>query len=379
MANKSTSGTTAKRGALWYSFFDRFLPSTQSTATATELAHEIRNVGSWVMIALVIGLVLLGLSQSGSWPLPSLLSLGLFVSGALVGFLFGIPRVAANPPDSAGAETDSENGKRPILNVNTNLEQISDWLTKIIVGLGLVEMRKIAPGVSAFAKTIGPAFRSSPAVAPIAVSIYFPILGFTSGYLITRLYLSGLIGRADTQLENFRKTKSDVTKLVSAASEATSGKDDHEATPDEKEVASEKAARVVRRVVTPENVQSFRSGSILWVDDRPANNSNLIEAFRKLGISVDLSLTTEDALAKLSSGQRYDAIITDMGRQADPKAGYTLLRAFRERGIRIPTLIYAGSSSEEHRREAKAAGAADSTNSPERVFEFVTEAVSKGE
>jgi CheY-like chemotaxis protein len=375
MANSSSSDVTTKRYP-WYSFVTRLLPRSRSTNAETELTREIQNVGSGVLVALFVGLLLLGFSQGGFWPLPLLLGLGLFLVGALVGFLFGIPRVTTNAPDDRGAEVGDANARRPILSVNTNLEQISDWLTKIIVGLGLVEMRKIPISVSAFATVIGPAFRSSPMVAAIAVSIYFPVLGFTSGYLITRLYLSGLIGRADIQLENFKKTKSDVTKLVSAASAATLRKDDHEPTRGETEIASQKAASLVQRVVTPQNVHAFRAGSILWVDDRPANNSSLIEAFRRLGISVDLSLSTEDALAKLSSGQRYDAIVSDMRRTGDALAGLTLLKALRERGIQIPKLIYAGLTSDQHRREAITAGATDYTNNPDRVFEFVTEAVS---
>src|SRR5215207_3296326 len=54
-----------------------------------------------------------------------------FGVGALVGFLFGIPR------------RFQREGSDPALGglvVNTNLEQISDWLTKIIVGVGLVEI-----------------------------------------------------------------------------------------------------------------------------------------------------------------------------------------------------------------------------------------------
>ena len=83
--------------------------------------------------------------------------------GGFVGFLFGIPRVlqdgqsgSAGPhpgvrpeaptnlrlPSGASASSPSA-GSGFRINVNTNLEQISDWLTKIIVGLGLVELRNM--------------------------------------------------------------------------------------------------------------------------------------------------------------------------------------------------------------------------------------------
>jgi hypothetical protein len=57
--------------------------------------------------------------------------------GALTGFLFGVPRVRSTSDSS-----NSETSKSPLTfslrgyQANTNLEQISDWLTKIIVGCG---------------------------------------------------------------------------------------------------------------------------------------------------------------------------------------------------------------------------------------------------
>jgi CheY-like chemotaxis protein len=350
------------------------MTSLESSITEdSALTRQITDIGVGVLFFLLLGVLLLALSQGWNWQLPVLIALGVFLAGALIGFLFGIPKVASAAAKQQNQSTNGQASDAPrILNVNTNLEDISDWLTKIIVGLGLVELRNIPAGVLRFANVTGPAFHSSGSVAPVAVAIYFPVLGFTSGYLLTRLYLSTLIGRADVQLTRFRQTQSDVERLVAAASRASSDKAEEGVTPDEKAAA---AANVVRRAVTPQTLWNFRSGSILWVDDNPSNNMNLIDAFRKLGINVDLSLSTDEALAKLDGGQRYDAIITDMGRPPDGKAGYTLLAALRDRGIRIPTLVYAGSSAPEHRKEAQAAGAVDSTGSSNRVFEFVTNVI----
>lgn len=107
------------------------------------------------------------------------------------------------------------------------------------------------------------------------------------------------------------------------------------------------------------------------MDDRPANNRFLIEAFRELRINVETALSTQDALEKLDH-ERFDVIISDMGRPGDARAGYTLLRALSERGSTTPVIIYAGSDSDELRKEAIAAGAVDSTNSPQRLFYEVT-------
>lgn len=125
-------------------------------------------------------------------------SLATYAFGFGVGFLFGIPRVLQgdNPSGVAGGTY--------IQKVNTNLEQISDWLTKIIVGLGLVQLQQL-PGflkrVSVWAAASLPLAQGS-SVAQVAAFatafiVYFSITGFLAGYLLTRLYLAGAFRRAD--------------------------------------------------------------------------------------------------------------------------------------------------------------------------------------
>src|SRR6202043_965823 len=62
-----------------------------------------------------------------------------YFTGGIVGFLFGIPRTVQG---SAPSEKASQ------YKTNTNLEQVSDWLTKIIVGIGLVQIGHIVPALS---------------------------------------------------------------------------------------------------------------------------------------------------------------------------------------------------------------------------------------
>lgn len=75
--------------------------------------------------------------------------------GGLFGFLFGIPRTSEQPPRPVlpPASADSNNAEDPgsaqdtirqrDYQPNTNLEQISDWLTKILVGVGLIQIKQI--------------------------------------------------------------------------------------------------------------------------------------------------------------------------------------------------------------------------------------------
>src|SRR4051812_541587 len=60
-------------------------------------------------------------------------------AGILVGFLFGIPKTARRKTEPSSSLTLMEGDYQP----NTNLEEISDWLTKMLLGIGLVELKRL--------------------------------------------------------------------------------------------------------------------------------------------------------------------------------------------------------------------------------------------
>lgn len=129
------------------------------------------------------------------------------------------------------------------------------------------------------------------------------------------------------------------------------------------------AAQVVGGV-NARTARSIEGSNVLWVDDKPQNNTFAMRAMEALGIKFIISESTSDALEKLKS-QRFDAIISDMGRPPDPQAGYTLLDALRSSGSNTPFIIFAGSRSPEHQAEAKRRGAIGCTNSVTELFEMV--------
>jgi hypothetical protein len=118
--------------------------------------------------------------------------------GGLLGFLFGIPRAAAgdgnNPPPRYEWQLQP-------YTANTNLEQISDWLTKIVVAIGLAQLAKIPGDYQSLATYVSAAFYPdvvSPSLAALMLA-YFGILGFLMTYLWTRLFLSGEFNKVDGQ------------------------------------------------------------------------------------------------------------------------------------------------------------------------------------
>jgi len=118
-----------------------------------------------------------------------------------------------------------------------------------------------------------------------------------------------------------------------------------------------------------------RRPRVLWVDDRPENNQHERAALEALGISVELSISTREALDKVETLGPYDVIISDMGRPPDARAGYTLLDSLRRRGDFTPYVIYAGSREKRHDEEAVTHGALGSTNRPMELIEMVSNAL----
>lgn len=109
---------------------------------------------------------------------------------------------------------------------------------------------------------------------------------------------------------------------------------------------------------------------LLWVDDKPSNNAYERRAFEAIGISVHSSLTTDDAIGKLA-GKSYDAIISDMSRPGEPRAGYLLLDEIRRLGNRTPLFFYTSSNEPKHRDETLQHGGQGSTNDPWQLFVMV--------
>jgi hypothetical protein len=160
---------------------------------------------AWCLLAFIIaGLVGAGWYAPDSAPTSLLWSGACLGVGITIGFLFGIPRTlqsdhdqSTQPPTTGTAPESRANYSQ---RVNTNLEQISDWLTKILVGLTLTQLGNIGTKLGQAASYIAPGLGSAAhsEVFASALIVYFSVVGFMSGYLLTRLVLAQAFWRADT-------------------------------------------------------------------------------------------------------------------------------------------------------------------------------------
>ena len=165
-------------------------------------------------------------------------------------------------------------------------------------------------------------------------------------------------------------------EVVAALSAAAASKPDGDKTRESVAKEAMIAADVVADFVTPRAIRRASRSTVLWVDDNPNNNSYERQALEALGVSFVLAISTDEALKKISR-QRFDAIISDMGRPPDSRAGYTLLDKLRANGDQTPFIIYASSRDPEHVAESRRHGAIGCTNNANELFEMVLSALGR--
>jgi hypothetical protein len=111
-------------------------------------------------------------------------------AGALFGFIFAIPRTLDPASHAAVAGAVSRDPVAATQAVNTNLERISDWLTTLLIGATLVQIKDVVGWVGSLGQKLSTSgIAANASVVPIIVIYYFA-LAFLGVYLITRLYLA---------------------------------------------------------------------------------------------------------------------------------------------------------------------------------------------
>jgi hypothetical protein len=270
----------------------------------------------WLAIPVLVGVWVVRVSCAANWSGGLLWGLAALSVGALVGFLFGIPRIlqsdqpAAPVSVSAGASVRSGGAYR--VQVNTNLEQISDWLTKIIVGLGLINLSKIGSSFVHISEYVGSSFGADAANAHFACAllIYFSAMGLLLGYLLTRLYLTGAFVAADRAAASPEEFRSELER------EARAGDSNSKDLPSEAQVAAAERMGVialgvdepvVRRQVEDLSREYERARSSMRAGpERTRHLDEIVLRMRTLGMAGRFLLP--ELTASSSPGMRLAAI-----------------------------------------------------------------------
>lgn len=153
---------TPPRRSLSTTVHSILFPFLDQGARGRDLTHIQVVLTLYAGLGLVVVACLAGRDR---WADAVMSGLGVLAAGTVVGFLFGVPKVrqAGAPRRGPGKDSASDRATDPARtgskllddptgpsyqqSVNTNLEDVSDWLTKILIGVGLVEAKSIADTV----------------------------------------------------------------------------------------------------------------------------------------------------------------------------------------------------------------------------------------
>lgn len=176
---------TGENRAGYWPFLSRLVGSTGDYRNLIWLLSVFAMaLAGWAILLLTFGKPW----ESRSSATVIMMSGACFVGGCFIGFLFGIPKREGG---QAGASASYRQ--------NTNLEEISDWLTKIVVGVSLTQVDTIVRHgrdlIGYFEVQIG---GNGPILT--AALVFFIVNGFMFSYLWTTLFYVGDLNRAAQDL-----------------------------------------------------------------------------------------------------------------------------------------------------------------------------------
>jgi hypothetical protein len=177
-------------------------------------------LGIGVLSLVVFSFGALGSLGTKTFALALLVGGAATLTGSLLGFLFGLPRGAGdrqdfslrmNQPSNPAGNDPKDNpssvssANRSLAQVNNNLLEISDWLTKIIVGAGLVGLKELVQWIGNVGQVIG----TGAGLEPVALArvfggstiMFFFVWGFLFVYIQTRTIISFIFASMEHSLQ----------------------------------------------------------------------------------------------------------------------------------------------------------------------------------
>jgi hypothetical protein len=213
-----------------------------------------------------------------------ILGIAAFISSFFLGTLFGMPR------------RNNKTGKD--YSLNNGLIEISDWLTKIIVGLALINLKEIPGHILSFAEYIREASKYDGQllnIYTIGILFYFGFLGLFIGYNYMRLVLSNKYKYADDNL--IRKELETTKEKVLEAKEENKQKDkkimQFQSLVQEKE-------QLTKALLVKVNEPSMSNTNIQTVVKNLINSPEAKKGNENIGLLVDKMI--DEAKLKLHKG-----------------------------------------------------------------------------
>ena len=143
----------------------------------------MRNLGIAAFAALLAVMLALGRGSAAGLGIGVLVFLSAGFCGATLGFLFAVPKLL-----------DAELPGQRLLGGNDNVSRVSDWLTTMLVGVGLTQLNNIDSGLVRFrqllevhARVFGSGANASAGALPV-IGPMLLVLGVVAGFLYLYLH-----------------------------------------------------------------------------------------------------------------------------------------------------------------------------------------------
>ncbi|GIF22123.1 hypothetical protein BJ973_002449 [Actinoplanes tereljensis] len=160
-------------------FRDLFSPGRERGA-GDKIQRGVLVIAISMLLGMIIVAVLLSVStrDGGAGVTAFLLFVAAAAVGAALGFMFGLPR--ARLAENSTAST--------FYLTNSNLIKVSDWLTTIVIGLGLVNLGKAVPAMRSLAHALHAPLGGTSYAGAVGLSLL--IIGVLAGFLLYYLWTS---------------------------------------------------------------------------------------------------------------------------------------------------------------------------------------------
>jgi hypothetical protein len=159
-----------------------------------------------VASVVVVASACFGISSPGDWTNRlgvAAAAGGLFTAaiavGAVFGFLFGLPRHRFVEQEGKSSEARSESH----FLANSNLLKVSDWLTTILIGLGLVQLANAGPAIADLSQSLREPLggMTYAGVSAVATMIGVSIVAVIMTYLWTSTRVRELFEKAEDEAD----------------------------------------------------------------------------------------------------------------------------------------------------------------------------------
>jgi hypothetical protein len=192
----------------------------------------------WVLAAIALLFTILGVigiliftGFTSSFGVGLLAALAATAVGLLAGLLFGVPKAVSSgqirqgeqlkqvqletlhstlkpdafvQPQKSQSSTDSQSGASASkYTTSTNLAEVSDWLTKLLLGAGLVSLTRLGAPIGHLIDSVAAGLSSgssdSGSAKAVAGAILFgpAAMGFLDGYILTTLWYQRELGKEE--------------------------------------------------------------------------------------------------------------------------------------------------------------------------------------